>query len=154
MKRLIGALAVCLGLGACEVRVSENGDFDGLWQLAAIDSLGRGQTVDMRSSGEYWAVQVHLLEVRNSKGGHASVFFRFDMTGDSLKLRSPYYDESGEGGNNEVELQQQVEKHANAVKALKPYGVDYVNQGYRLVTLDNDEMILEKEDVRLCFRKY
>lgn len=154
MKRLIGALAVCLGLGACEVRVSENGDFDGLWQLAAIDSLGRGQTVDMRSSGEYWAVQVHLLEVRNTKGSHGSVFFRFDLTGDSLKLRSPYYDESGEGGNNEVELQQQVNEHANAVKTLKAYGVDHVNQGYRMVALDSDEMILEKEDVRLCFRKY
>jgi len=154
MRKTLFALAVCLGLGACEVRMSDNGDFDGLWQLSAIDSTRSGRTVDMRSSGEYWAVQVHLLEVRNSKGGHSSVLFRFDLTGDSLKLRSPYYDESGEGGDNIKELEEVTAKHAQAVKSLKPYGIDVPTQGYRLVTLDSDEMILQKDDVKLCFRKY
>lgn len=134
--------------------MSENGDFDGLWQLSTIDSTGTGRTVDMRSSGEFWAVQVHLLEVRNTKGRHGNVIFRFDQTGDSLKLRSPYYDESGEGGNNVKELEEVTAKHAEAVKKLKPYGIDVPSQGYRLVTLDSDEMVLQKDDVRLCFRKY
>ena len=147
-------LTLCVGLTACEVRTSDNGDFDGLWQLSAIDSLGKGRTVDMRSSGEYWAVQVHLLEVRNTKGGHGSVLFRFELTGDSLKLRSPYYDESGEGGNNMKELEEVTAKHAEAVKVLRPYGIDVPTQGYQLVTLDSNEMILQKDDVRLCFRKY
>jgi len=80
--------------------------------------------------------------------------FRFDQTGDSLKLRSPYYDESGEGGNNVKELEEVTAKHAEAVKKLKPYGIDVPSQGYRLVTLDSDEMVLQKDDVRLCFRKY
>ena len=140
MRKTLFALAVCLGLGACEVRMSDNGDFDGLWQLSAIDSTRSGQ--------------VHLLEVRNSKGGHSSVLFRFDLTGDSLKLRSPYYDESGEGGDNIKELEEVTAKHAQAVKSLKPYGIDVPTQGYRLVTLDSDEMILQKDDVKLCFRKY
>ena len=87
MKRLLLLLATCAGLTACEVRTSDNGDFDGLWQLTALDSLDSGRTVDMHTSGEYWAVQVHLLEVRNMKGGHGAVIFRFDFAGDSLKLR-------------------------------------------------------------------
>lgn len=154
MKKQLLVLMMGVGLMACEVRMSDNGDFDGLWQLSAIDSLGAKRTVDMRQSGEFWAVQVHLLEVRNTKGSHGSVLFRFDMAGDSLKLRSPYYDESGEGGVNEEELRKVTANHAAVVKSLKKYGIDRANQGYRIVTLDGDEMILQKEDVRLCFRKY
>ena len=154
MKNFLLALFIGLGLAACEIRTSDNGDFDGLWQLASIDSLANGRSVDMRSSGEFWAVQVHLMEVRNTKGKHGSVLFRFDLTGDSLKLRSPYYDESGEGGANVQELQQATESHASAVKKLKGYGIDHPAQAYRLITLDSDEMILKKEDVHLCFRKY
>jgi hypothetical protein len=154
MKKLLLVLMIGVGLTACEVRMSGNGDFDGLWQLAAIDSLVVNHSVDMRQSGEFWAVQVHLLEVRNTKGNHGSVLFRFDLSDDSLKLRSPYYDESGEGGVNEEELQKVTANHAAMVKNLKKYGIESANQGYRIVTLDGDEMILQKEDVRLCFRKY
>jgi hypothetical protein len=98
----------------------------------------------MHTSGEYWAVQVHLLEVRNMKGKHENVLFRFNFVGDSLLLRSPYFDESGENG----------ELPEHEVESLKPYGIDVPTQGYRLITLDSDEMILQKDDVKLCFRKY
>lgn len=144
MKKLLFLLTICSALTACEVRMSDNGDFDGLWQMTAIDSLGVGRSVDMHTSGEYWAVQVHLLEVRNVKGKHSSVFFRFDFVGDSLKLRSPYYDESGENGT--------LPEHD--VSELVRWGVDQSDQAYRVVSLDSDEMILQKKDVRLCFRKY
>ena len=144
MKKLLFVLALCLCCCACQVRMSDNGDFDGLWQLTAIDSIGTGHTADMHTSGEYWAVQVHLLEVRNTKGQHSRVLFRFDFYGDSLKLRSPYYDESGEGGTLPV----------HNVSSLKRFGVDQSDQGYRVVTLNSDEMVLQKEDVRLSFRKY
>jgi len=135
---------MALVLVACEVRVSDNGDFDGLWQLTAIDSVSSGRRVDMHTSGEYWAVQVHLLNVHNTKGRHGSVLFRFDFVGDSLKLRSPYIDESGEGGTLPV----------HDVSRLKAWGIDRSEQGYRVVTLNGDEMVLLKEDVRLSFRKY
>lgn len=144
MKRLLLLLATCAGLTACEVRTSDNGDFDGLWQLTALDSLDSGRTADMHTSGEYWAVQVHLLEVRNMKGAHGAVLFRFDFAGDSLKLRSPYYDESGENGTLPT----------HDVSRLKAYGIDRSDQAFRVVTLDSDDMVLQKEDVRLRFRKY
>lgn len=144
MKKLLGLMALCLGVGACEVRVSENGDFDGLWQLTAIDSLQSGYKADMHTSGEYWAVQVHLLEVRNMKGKHENVLFRFNFVGDSLLLRSPYFDESGENG----------ELPEHEVENLKPYGIDRSDQSYRVYRLDSDNMVLDKEDVRLSFRKY
>ena len=144
MKRLFFGILMALGLVACEVRMSDNGDFDGLWQLTAIDSVSSGRRVDMHTSGEYWAVQVHLLNVRNTKGRHGSVLFRFDFVGDSLKLRSPYIDESGEGGTLPV----------HDVSRLKAWGINRSEQGYRVVTLNGDEMVLLKEDVRLSFRKY
>ena len=144
MKKLLALLTVCAGLTACEVRTSDNGDFDGLWQLTAIDSLVNGRSVDMHTSGEYWAVQVHLLEVRNTHGRHGRVLFRFDFEGDSLRLRSPYYDESGENG--------ELPKHD--VTGLKPYGIDCSDQAYRVLKLNSDDMVLQKEDTRLSFRKY
>ena len=143
-KLLLPLLTFCIGLASCEVRVSDNGDFDGLWQLTAIDSIDNGHLVDMHSSGEYWAVQVHLLEVRNSKGEHSQVLFRFTFQNDSLILRSPYYDESGENGT--------LPEHN--VKSLKPYGIDRSDQSFRVHTLNSDRMVLDKEDVRLSFRKY
>ena len=144
MKRLIWAMLACLVLTGCEVRMSDNGDFDGLWQMTAIDSVATGRTRDMHTFGEYWAVQVHLLNVHNTKGRHGSVLFRFDFVGDSLKLRSPYIDESGEGAT----------LPAHNVSSLKAWGIDHSEQGYRVVTLNGDEMVLQKENVRLRFRKY
>ena len=144
MKKLLALLTVCAGLTACEVRTSDNGDFDGFWQMTAIDSLVNGRSVDMHTSGEYWAVQVHLLEVRNIRNRHKDVLFRFSFEGDSLRLRSPYYDESGE--NNELP--------EHNVTSLKPYGIDRSAQTYRVLTLTSDNMVLQKEDVKLSFRKY
>ena len=143
-KNFLFLLFLCFGLASCEVRVSDNGDFDGLWQLTSIDSTSVGRVVDMRSSGEFWAVQVHLLEVRNSKGMHKRVLFRFTFQNDSLLLRSPYFDESGEGG----------ELPEHDVNPLKPYGIDCSDQSFRIHTLNSDRMILEKENVKLYFRKY
>ena len=144
MKKLLALLTVCAGLTACEVRTSDNGDFDGFWQLTAIDSLVNGRSVDMHTSGEYWAVQVHLLEVRNTRGQHEDILFRFGFEGDSLRLRSPYYDESGENG----------ELPEHDVTELKPYGIDRSEQAYRVLKLNSDNMVLQKEDIKLSFRKY
>lgn len=149
MKRILWILAACMALGACEVRTSDNGDFDGLWQLTAIDTIGHGST-DMRNSGEYWAVQVHLLEVRNTHSNHAAVYFRFDITGDSLLLRHPYYDESGEN----ADLTTLIDSHAKSVGTLRRYGIDSSSQHYRVLTLDGNCMTLQKDNVRLQFRKY
>ena len=142
--KLLALLTVCAGLTACEVRTSDNGDFDGFWQLTAIDSLVNGRSVDMHLSGEYWAVQVHLLEVRNTNSHHQNVLFRFSFEGDSLHLRSPYYDESGENG--------ELPKHD--VTSLKPYGIDRSDQAYQVLKLNSSNMVLQKEDIRLSFRKY
>lgn len=142
--KLLALITVFAGMIACEVRTSDNGDFDGFWQLTAIDSLVNGRSVDMHTSGEYWAVQVHLLEVRNTSNKHKSVLFRFNFEGDSLHLRSPYYDESGENG----------ELPEHDVTSLKPYGIDRSAQAYQVLKLSSSDMVLQKEDVRLSFRKY
>ena len=144
MRRLVFALMLCLGLSACEIRVSDNGDFDGLWQLTTVDSFATGRQMDMRSSGEYWAVQVHLLEVRNTKGCHNSVVFRFSFEGDSLKLRSPYV---GEYVEDSLTLGYDITE-------VQPYFIDSFDQGFRIHTLNSSRMVLDKEDVRLSFRKY
>ena len=141
MRRLVFAFVLCLGLTACEIHTSDNGDFDGMWQLTTVDSLATGRQTDMRSSGEYWAVQVHLLEVRNTKGSHNSYVFRFRLKGDSLKLCSPYIGEADELPELDV-------------TELQPYFIDSVGQGFRVHTLNSDRMVLDKEEVRLSFRKY
>ncbi len=144
MKNVLLLLTLCLALISCEVRTSDNGDFDGLWQLTVIDSLSNRTSVDVHTSGVYWAVQVHLLSVRKVHGSMFDILFRFDLEGDSLHLQSPYYDESGENGT--------LPEHD--VTILQPYGIDRSSQSFLVVTLNADEMLLQKEDVRLRFRKY
>lgn len=139
-------IAAGLLLTACELEVSDNGDLDGLWQLTAIDSVASGVSVDMHESGEYWAVQMHLLEVRNSKGQHGGQYFRFTLADGYLTLRTPYLDASGQTDTTRV-----VD-----VKPLRRFGISSIDERFRVLRLDGGKMVLlnGEEAIRLSFRKY
>ena len=144
MKKLYLACLAALLLSACELEVSENGDFDGLWQLTALDSVGTGSSVDMRTSGEFWAVQMRLLEVRNSRGQHRNQYFRFTLADGWLTLRTPNLDENGmTDDSTKID-----------VSSLRRYGISRVDERFHVLTLTGSTMVLQNEAVKLSFRKY
>ena len=64
MKKLI-YIIISFILTSCELEMTDNGALDGNWQLRQIDTLSTGGTCDMSRSYIYWAVQNHILQVRD-----------------------------------------------------------------------------------------
>ncbi len=151
MKRLLYLLLpACLGLTACEFEMSDNGDLDGYWQFTHVDSLQTGGTADMRYSQLFWSVQLNLLEIRNNLDVFRSVLFRFDKSGDRLRLWNPI-----------ANIKNISDSIITDTAAFTPYYIRCtLNADNTLETnllvrkLNSDEMILQNDDYQLYFRKY
>ncbi len=151
MKNLLYLiLTACIGFTACTFETSNNGDLDGYWQLSQVDSLKKGTSVDKRASGLFWSVQVNLLEIRNNTSPDSSIFFRFDKSGDILRIWAPIA--------NIRAISDSVIKDSARLSAyylhstLRPdstlESVLHINE------LNSDRMVLENNSYRLHFRKY
>lgn len=140
--RKLAYLALALPiLAACSLETSGNGDLDGYWQLHHLDSLAAGTTADIRDAQVFWAVQVNLLRTYKVKGGAA--FFRFENTGDSLRLSDPYIDNRD---SSDIKV---ADPHT-----LRPFGVNALRETFAIEQLDGDNMTLRSSMLRLYFRKY
>jgi hypothetical protein len=146
MKRLlIYIIGVALAVTACDIERSDNGDLDGLWQLAAVDTLPQGGTADMRDSQITWGVQGSLLETRvapSEKEGDIIVF-RFSHTGDELVLTQPYIYKR-EKGDIAVEND----------SLLMKFGITRLEEHFKVLELTGSHMQLQSDRLRLHFRKY
>lgn len=144
MKRLIYIfMATVLLTTSCELETSDNGDLDGMWQMHSVDTLATGGKADTRSLGIFWAVQMRLLEMVDTKGVTYKTFFRFEYTGDSLLLSDPYIDN----------------RDSNDIKVTDPailyhYGVSSLNPRLKVEHLSSDNMTLVSDRLRMYFRKY
>lgn len=138
LRYLLLALAACLFAG-CEVHTSDNGDLDGYWQMTQLDSLASGKIQNMKGSGIFYAVYVHLFQVQ---GAGNTVTFRFKHEGDSLFLSAPYVDY----GLNDQPLED--------VSVLRPYGINNLEEKFCVEALSKDKMILKSKELRIYFRKY
>lgn len=141
MRKLIHILMAALTLGACTFETSDNGKFDGFWQLKQIDSLHNNVSVDMREAGAYWAVQRHLIEV--SSRDDKAVFLRFKLSADTLCLSDPYLD-----------ARDQSDIKVTDVALLRPYGINQLADTFAVRSLTDSRMILESRMLRLYFRRY
>lgn len=124
-------------LTGCEIWSSDNGDLDGLWQMTLMEDLQTGETTDVRTRQLTWGVQGPLIEF----GGGRDVIAKFELTGTSLVLR----DFSFNGVEN---------KPVEDLSVLRVYGINRLEEYFKVLVLDSDEMRLESADVRLTFRKY
>jgi len=140
-KLLFCTIALCLSIASCTLERSDNGDLDGFWQLTQVDSLTNGRSADMKESRVFWSVQTDLLQVWAE--GYAQVLFRFDHKGDSLLLSSPYEIKRWEG---DVAI-------TNA-DTLRVYGINELEERFRVAQLDGGTMILQSTMLRLYFRHY
>lgn len=126
MKKLLYMLMATLLIVACEFETSDNGDLDGLWQLTTRDSIASGTSTDVHVSGEYWAVQVRLLQIR---GGRHSGYYRFCHADGHLRLYPSRLDNDGRQDTT-------------------------ILYDYHVVNLNGSRMVLQDDTVRLSFRKY
>ena len=133
---------MCLLLTACHVETSDNGDLDGLWQLAYMEDLQTGQVRDCRDDNLSWAFQWHLLVMR----GGEEVLFRFQLDGATLTVSNPYLS----GRFTETRDDTPVSDPA----VLNVYGVYQLEERFQVLQLDDSHMTLQSDRVRLSLRKY
>ena len=149
MKRLYYYI---IGVGlllmvACDIESSDNGDLDGFWQLRSVDTLATGGTTDMRLSQITWAIQGTLLETRlaTTFDYKCDIIFHFEHTADALTLHSPYLSQR-DSGDIKVEMKD--------IELLRPFGINKLEERFRILELNSDAMTLESDWLRLWFRKY
>ena len=135
-------LSVALSLlvfQSCELETSDNGNLDGNWQLMQIDTLATGGRNDVKDQQLFYAVQVRLLCLKAYNDNISSdMYFHFEHTGDSLKLKPA----SSDG---------HVMYH---VSSLRPYGINKELESFKVMLLNSERMQLRSDSLLLTFRKF
>lgn len=150
MKKLFYLLITLLPLlTSCELETSDNGDFDGFWHLVGVDTLANAQHQDLSQQRIFWAVQLHLIQLRGAdrkdEGGTGREFYeQFVLEPTKLTLSNPH-EKNREAGDPII-----TEKDLNL---LRPYGINALTEHFDIVCLNKDEMILRSSTLQLQFRK-
>jgi hypothetical protein len=137
-------------LTACDFETSNNGDLDGYWQLKQVDTLATGGSADMRTSGLFWSVQVNLLETRDNKNANINIYWRFEKTGDRLRIWNPI-------ANNRAISDSIVKDPATCAGyyiQATPMADGNLESVLLINKLNSDDMVLSNNSYRLHFRKY
>ena len=137
------ALMVLVMLGSCELERSRNKKLDGYWRLQQIDTIGTGGVNTMQGKRMFWAIQHKLLELRDIDGNVAKCLLRFEKQGDSLMLSQPYLYDRENG-----------DKPLTNTEILQHYGVNRLNEHFRIDNLTSSRMVLSSRKCRLHFVKF
>lgn len=148
----MSALWLSVSFSSCEMETSDNGDLDGFWHLEQIDTLSTGGTCDYSDRKVFWGVQYKLISVcdKESATSPRGYYFRFNQTGDSLILSSPYanhwhQDQGDNGGDIPVIV---------VTNEMRDYGINQLEEHYYKERLTGGKMVLRTRDLRLRFTKF
>lgn len=137
---------------SCEMETTDNGDLDGFWHLESVDTLSTGGTCSYKERKVFWGVQHKLISIRNFASDAASTgyYVRFNQTGDSLILSSPYanhwhQDYGDDGGDVPV-----TEINAE----LRELGMNNLEEHFKKEKLSGSKMVLSNKEYRLSFTKF
>ena len=136
---ILALVVASLSFQSCEFEASDNGDLDGNWQLMQVDTIATGGRNDVKSQQLFYSVQMKMicLNAYNTIA-ESNLFFHFDHTGDSLKLKSA----SNDG------------KAMYPVALLRPYGINKEEESFKVMLLNSDKMQLRSDSLLLSFRKF
>ena len=126
------------------IETSDNGNLDGYWQLAQVDTLATGVTADMTDSKVFWGVQGKFLNVLDTHEAPSyGYMFRFQHTADSLWLSDARVN------NREVS-----DTLLTDVTPLRPLGINELDEHFLVERLSGSRMVLRGTMLRLHFRKF
>ena len=136
---ILALVVASLSFQSCEFEASDNGDLDGNWQLMQVDTIATGGRNDVKSQQLFYSVQMKMicLNAYNTIA-ESNLFFHFDHTGDSLKLKSA----SNDG------------KAMYPVGLLRPYGINKEEESFKVMLLNSERMQLRSDSLLLSFRKF
>lgn len=139
-----------LMFSSCTLESSDNGDLDGFWHLESVDTLATGKAEDFSQHYVFWGVEHKLIAVKETDTNREKFYFRFEQTGDSLKITQVYknhwhQDQGEEGGDIPVD---------ELSDDLQHYGINALPEGFKKEALSGSKMILKSKTVRLKFKKF
>ena len=146
MRKIICVLTLGMLLVSCELETSGNKQLDGYWQMSQVDTLATGGITDTRDSLIYWGIQGKLLQIRFSENGKylgEGLLFRFERGAYTLNLSSPIRHHLYE-----------TDEPIDDVEILKPYGIYDLEEVFSIEELNDDNMVLFNDELRLHFRRY
>lgn len=128
---------------SCQLEMSRNKKLDGYWRLQQIDTIGTAGVNTIEGMRIFWAFQHKLLEMKDINDRVSKCLLRFEREGDSLLLSQPYlYDR--EHGDQPI----------TNTDVLKYYGVNSLNEHFRIDNLTSSHMVLSSRRCRLHFVKF
>lgn len=146
MKKLLYLAAALVlltaGFSSCTLEMSENGHLDGFWNLKQIDSLENNRSANVEGERIYWSVQLNMIDVRFVDGRIDECVMKFDKNEDTITISDPcyYYHTHGDSTITDVD-------------ALRPYGINSLNEKFTIEHLTSGHMILKSDKLKLYFRK-
>lgn len=141
-----------MGLVACgDIEGSDNGSFDGMWQLTQVDSVGASVSFDMRQSHIFWSVQGSMLEMSHHEkvnGDNSTpLLFRFEFVSDTLHVTNPV-----------INYRREQDPSPTSPKAAEFYGLNGLEEAFLVRQLSVSKMVLEtcrqQDNIVMHFRKY
>lgn len=147
MKRLAYLLLGVMMTGACsDFHTSDNGNLDGFWQLTQTDTLANGRSEDMRQRMLFWSVQADLLKMQDLHtltAPYVGIYFHFELKDGMLRVYDPVAD-----------VRSISDSIVTDVKTVGFYGLNSLDEKFRVLQLEGTRMTLESETLRMYFRKY
>lgn len=129
---------------SCELETSGNGDLDGFWHLVQVDTLQTGGVKDTSKDLFFWSFQVNLLQF-SDRSYHIPIYMaRFNHENGQLKVTQPCLYNRDEG--NEMVMEENV-------KDISPYGLNALEETFRVEELSGSRMTLSNGTLRLYFKK-
>lgn len=138
------ALVLCASamLTGCTLETSGNGKLDGYWHMTAVDTIATGGTCDLSQQRLFWGIQAKLINLSNRDDLSYDFFMRFEHASTTLRVYEPYHNDRI-GGDPAIE----------DAERLEPFGIEGLEQSFRIEELKGKRMTLASENLRLHFEK-
>ena len=138
---IISGFLSLMFLYGCELETTDNGDLDGYWHLEQVDSLAGQRSIDYGQSNIFWSIQFELLQLSNLEDN--TIIYKLVYDNRQLTLANPCMFDRADG-----------DTLVTNVEVLRQYGVNALQENFKVVTLESRTMVLESPVLRLHFKKY
>lgn len=146
MKKNIYIVIVLVGLlivGGCD-KLPMNGKLDGKWQLKTI--IKDSQEKNQEDSGIFWSFQLKLCQITYMRG-------IFDGASNIANTRFLYKNDSLFIFNIYLNFRNRDSLIVTPTTIFEEAGITGSQEGFKVITLNKKNMLLENGNKKLLFRK-
>ena len=146
MKKIIYIIIILAGLmivGSCD-KLPMNGKLDGKWQLKTI--IKNSQKKNQEDAGIFWSFQLKLCQITYMRG-------LFDGASNIANTRFLYKNDSLFIFNIYLNFRNRDSLIVTPTTIFEEAGITGSQEGFKVITLNKKNMLLENGNKKLLFRK-